>query len=442
MTHEPERQTPFRRWLQHYWPHVLLPLLWVFLCLFSASQYALTSDATFGDALRLSEADWLPWVLLSPVLFVVAERFPVSRGQRIKGIIVNGLMVVVAIAAAEYTFSHLMPRPAQRPANRPGNAAAANAGQFRPPPPGYGPGFDGQGAPPPPDANGDFFPMDPPPGGRPPPPGRGPRGGGPPPPPPSDAPRPARPDQGPLLHVLQFHMPMSILIVMAAHSYSYARRVQEKERMAAMLSSSLSEAKLGALQMQLQPHFLFNALNAVSSLVHSNPQGADDMISNLSELLRRALTANRQREVTLTEELRFLECYLEIERVRFGDRLAVHWKIEETARAALVPVLILQPIVENAVRHGIERRSVDVGEVTIEAAVESGRLRVSVTDNGPGLPGGKVGAPKGHGIGVGNSQARLESIHGPAASLRLENVPEGGCCVTLEMPFNPKKNET
>jgi LytS/YehU family sensor histidine kinase len=235
-------------------------------------------------------------------------------------------------------------------------------------------------------------------------------------------------------HLLHFHLPICLFTVMAAHAYAYFRRYQEKERKAVELAAGLAEARLLALQMQLQPHFLFNALNAMSALVHTNPQAADDMITNLSELLRRSLNAGRQREVPLGEELSYVQCYLEIERVRFGSRLTVEWQIADDARAAQVPVLCLQAIVENAIRHGIERRQQDVGRVRIAAERAGDLLRVTVTDNGPGVAPGET-RPRGHGVGLGNTRSRLATLHGEAAAVRLENVPAGGCRAVVTLPF-------
>ncbi|MEY4488734.1 MAG: hypothetical protein RIQ79_1242, partial [Verrucomicrobiota bacterium] len=244
---------------------------------------------------------------------------------------------------------------------------------------------------------------------------------------------------GPFRHLLQFHLPVALFVLMAAQANSAFLGLRERERRAAELTASLAEAKLAALQAQLQPHFLFNALNALATVVHRDAAQADEMINNLAELLRRSLNAGKRPEVTLGEELDHLACYLAIERVRFGDRLQVDWRIEDAARPALLPVLALQPILENAVKHGVERRRESVGRIIIAASVEAGRLRVTITDNGPGpdLDSAAVAAPvrPGHGIGLANTRARLHALHGDAAGVTLEPAVGGGCRVTVTLPL-------
>ena len=184
----------------------------------------------------------------------------------------------------------------------------------------------------------------------------------------------------------------------------------------------------------MQPHFLFNALNATAALVRRDPDAAEEMIANLSELLRLALAVRDRHEVPLEQELKHVDSYLEIERVRFGDRLVVEREIAEEARPAYVPVLILQPLVENAIRHGIERRAVDVGRIKITAEIAGERLRLVVTDNGPGLSSSGP-ARRGHGVGLDNSRARLAALHGDGASIKLATGPAGGCVNTIELPL-------
>jgi len=371
------------------WPYFVISALWLMLAALFASQLGLSGALPWSVALKHSLAEWLPWVVLSPLIFWLAERFPVERPRWWRGIAINLPVAMVAIVLAEAVFQAIA-RPPDQGASRVRREAGGPADEEGPAGPERrrGPGVEGR----------------------------------------------TGPFNGPMQHLLHFHLPICLFTGMAAHAYAYFRRYQEKERREIELQASLAEARLLALQMQLQPHFLFNALNAVSTLVHTNPQAADDMIANLCELLRRALSAGAHREITLRQELDYLECYLGIERVRFGSRLEVAWEVADTTRTAIVPVLILQPIVENAVRHGVERRLGEIGRIRITAETVADRLRITVTDNGPGLPAVPT-PPRGHGVGVDNTRARLATLYGDAAFLQLANVPEGGCRCMLELPL-------
>jgi sensor histidine kinase YesM len=183
--------------------------------------------------------------------------------------------------------------------------------------------------------------------------------------------------------------------------------------------------------MQLNPHFLFNTLNAIASLMHKDVKLADRMITRLADLLRYALESTDAHEVPLRQELSFLERYLEIEKTRFGSRLTVRMEIPEQALDALVPNLILQPLVENAIKHGIERRS-KPGLIELRAVCEDQCLRLTLTDNGPGLPA-QPSARKG--IGVANTRARLAELYGAAHTFELRDAEGGGVVVEVTLPL-------
>jgi two-component system LytT family sensor kinase len=183
--------------------------------------------------------------------------------------------------------------------------------------------------------------------------------------------------------------------------------------------------------MQLHPHFLFNTLNAISTLVHKDPEVADRMIARLSDLLRLTLENIGVQEVRLAQELEFLERYLEIERMRFPDRLEVRMRIAPETLDARAPYLILQPLVENAIRHGIAPRSTR-GRVEVRAERKNGMLILEVRDDGPGI------SPKANpkkGLGISSTRARLEKLYGAAHRFDLSNASEGGLVVTLAWPF-------
>ena len=203
---------------------------------------------------------------------------------------------------------------------------------------------------------------------------------------------------------------------------------RSRERAAAM-EMRLREAQLDLLRAQLRPHFLFNALNAISELVHEDPERADRMIDHLSELLRASIDAGDRQLATLDEELRLVEHYLAIQRVRFGDRLTVIVDAPPETRAVRVPHLMLQPLVENALVHGVGPRAAG-GTIRIAAERADDRLILTIDDDGVGLG---AAAPA-DGVGLSNTRARLASLFGRDASLQLAGRPEGGARLSLAVP--------
>jgi hypothetical protein len=224
------------------------------------------------------------------------------------------------------------------------------------------------------------------------------------------------------------------LIAAGIHALDYYRQYQEKSLAASQLEAQLAQTKLHLLKMQLHPHFLFNTLNSISALLHVDVEQADLMIERLGDFLRLTLDHSTAQEVTLREELEFLNCYLSIEQIRLQDRLAVTIDAEPHTLDAPVPSLILQPIVENAVRHGIAPRA-GAGRLEISARHHGPVLTLTVHDNGPGLAA--VNGKNGKGMGLAITRARLERLYGAHHRLELVNVPEGGLLVTLEIPFQP-----
>ena len=200
------------------------------------------------------------------------------------------------------------------------------------------------------------------------------------------------------------------LIIIAVHALLYYRRFRASELEQAALKTQLAQARLSALKMQLHPHFLFNTLHSISSLVLEDPPKANSMIARLGDFLRLTLDHSGQQLVTLKEETEFLRCYLEIEQVRFGDRLTVEFQIEPATLAAEVPHLILQPVVENAIQHAIAPRATP-GAIQVAAKQTSGLLRLEVTDDGPGLTISS-NALESQGLGLKNVRARLEQLYG------------------------------
>jgi two-component system LytT family sensor kinase len=225
------------------------------------------------------------------------------------------------------------------------------------------------------------------------------------------------------------------LIAAGIHALDYYRQYEERALAASQLEAQLAQTKLHLLKTQLHPHFLFNTLNSISALLHEDIEQADLMIERLGDFLRLTLQHSTAQEVTLREELEFLNCYLSIEQIRLQERLVIAIDVEPHALDARVPSLILQPIVENAIRHGIAPRA-SAGRLEIHARHQRSLLALTVRDNGPGLspsPNGKTGK----GMGLAITRARLERLYGIHHRFELVNSPEGGLVVTLEIPFQP-----
>lgn len=222
------------------------------------------------------------------------------------------------------------------------------------------------------------------------------------------------------------------LIVGFVYLFDHYQESRDREVITAQLETRLAQAQLQSLRLQLQPHFLFNTLNTISSMIYENPRAADEMIARLSDLLRLTLRNSQSQEVTLAEELEFLNLYLEIMRARFEERLVVRVSVEPDTRCAMVPQLILQPLVENSIRHAIDPR----GYVTIDirSARENGSLVLEVIDDGPGIKAEKM-ATLGNGIGLSNTAQRLRQLYGEAHDFALTNAEGGGLAVRVSVPF-------
>lgn len=224
-----------------------------------------------------------------------------------------------------------------------------------------------------------------------------------------------------------------VLIVDVRQAATSGQRYRAAELQVEKLERSFSEARLVALRMQLDPHFLFNALNTISSEVTHDPKLARRMIEHLGELLRRSLDLQGEQQIPLADELAFLDHYLAIQRLRFGDRLSIEITIDPDALAVLVPSLLMQPLVENAIRHGISGRA-GGGMIRIDARQAGGRLEIRVADDGVGLPSGWTGASD-TGVGLSITRERVLGLH-PIGEARFAIGPrvDGGTEVTMSFP--------
>lgn len=217
------------------------------------------------------------------------------------------------------------------------------------------------------------------------------------------------------------------------YAIDFYRRFRERELTAARLEAGMHEARLAALRMELNPHFLFNALNAVAGLVRRREHDAAvRALARLGDLLRHTLDRQAAHESPLEDELVMLRLYLEIEQIRFHDRLMIREEIDPAVLDALVPTLILQPLVENAIRHGVARTP-GPGRVTIVAERAAGELRLVVGDSGGGF---EATGAVGNGVGLSNTRARLEQLYGGRARLETRTVPAGGAEVVVTLPYH------
>jgi two-component system, LytTR family, sensor kinase len=239
-----------------------------------------------------------------------------------------------------------------------------------------------------------------------------------------------------------------LLIVLVAHAVSYYGKMRERELRATQLETQLTKAHLQTLKSHLQPHFLFNTLHSISALMLTDVPAADRMMTSLSDLLRMTLEDNGTQLTTLGREMEFLDVYLDIEKTRFEDRLRIVFDVAPECLDAQVPHLLLQPLVENAVRHGVSKRSAN-GEIRLGARRENGDLHIRIRDNGPGLSASFIGNSNNgksnsgelnnveskRGLGLSLTRERLLALYGSRQSCEIRNLSEGGAEVSLRMPY-------
>ncbi len=343
---------------------------WVAISVMMALQLGLLDHDNAEVAMRFAATQLLPWAFLTPLIIWLSSVFTLEKGRRQRTVWTH-LAACVAISILLGVLSYRVgPKPVARRV-----APASPASALREP----------------------------------------------------------LPPRRVILRRATFQLPVYWAIVGVAHAFLFYERAKARERRATELAARLAQARLQTLQMQLNPHFLFNTLNSIASLVHENPQAADEMITSLSDFLRLTLKLSDRQEVTLREELDFLDHYLAIEQVRFGDRLRVEKQVEPAVLDALVPVLVLQPLVENAIKHGIEEQSAP-GVVRITATQTGDTLHLRVADNGRGISEDERFK---EGLGLVNTRARLKELAGIAASLKLHTPPEGGFVAELQLPCRP-----
>jgi two-component system, LytTR family, sensor kinase len=354
--------------------------VWGALVLLFGAPLALRGGFSWRQAMSFGATFWAPWLLFLPAVAWLSFRFPIERKRLFRNVglhLVVCLIVVGTSRAAFGIFDDYFPWP-QR-AEPPGRSPDWKSARLGPP---------GVSA---------------------------------------------------LRLYFRLHAAVDVLVYWSLVGFCQAimnfQRSQERERRAAELEASLTSAKLQALRMQINPHFLFNTLNSIAALVYVNPRAADEMLGDLSVLLRRSFDSMEEQEIPLAQELEFIGAYLNIEQKRFGDRLRLEQSVPEDLLKALVPSLILQPLVENAIRHGIEPQR-GSGLISIEARQEDKHLHLIVRDNGRGLADADSSSSARHGIGVANTQARLRGLYGPDQSFSFGKAEPQGCQVDIHLPFH------
>jgi hypothetical protein len=378
-------------------------LVWVIFFALVSVFPALDGAFSYGQTFRMTVDRWYPWVGLSPLVFWFTLRFPVEwrswRWRLLAHLAAAALLVIASAWLSQVAIVHDRPFEHQR-----------WGGDFEHrPPPSERPEQDHGGLRTPPEFDGDRMVGGP----------MGFRGGR---------------HEPPIYVRAGFNLPIYLTIVSLCHAFFYFRRTQQREHRALELETQLGHARLQSLRMQLQPHFLFNTLNAISTLVQTNPSVAQEMIASLGQMLRLSLDSAPNPEVPLEQELKFLDAYLEIAQMRFGDRLEVRFDVAPATGDALVPTFILQPLVENAVRHGIEPGTAR-GTIEINVRHTGETLCLSIRDTGVGLAEEAAGGAQ-NGIGIANTRARLQSLYPGRHHFVVRNAAAGGCVAELEIPFH------
>lgn len=361
--------------------------LWGALVLLFAAPLALTGQVSWPQAVTFGGSFWALWLLFLPVVAWLSFRFPIERKSLFRNVALHllaCLLVVGAHRAAPFRavgriFLH-SPQRSEPPGRSPDSNADNPVPRLLPPPNPFG-----------------VFRS--------------------------------------VLDVLVYWSLVGVCLAIANF-----RSSRERERRAAELEARLTIAKLQALRMQINPHFLFNTLNSIAALVYVNPRMADEMLGDLSELLRRSLDSMEEQEIPLARELEFIGAYLSIEQKRFGERLRVEQSVPDELRKALVPALMLQPLVENAIRHGIEPRR-GPGLIVIEAKQHDNHLHLMVRDNGRGLPDAHVNSSVTRGIGLTNTIARLQALYGQDQGFSCGRAEPHGCRVDIHLPFHTQPVE-
>jgi two-component system, LytTR family, sensor kinase len=333
-------------------------------------------SAAINGRIAVAAIEALCWMVLTPVLFALVGRVDFDSSRRLRSERWRGLLLIALVTVASAALLGLIGRELREV----------------------------------------FTPF----------PGRGGRGGG----------RGGGPNEAVRLWFGFFNsLILALGVVATGVARAYSLRLRARRDQAIQLTSQLAEARLDALRRQLDPHFLFNTLNAISSLVERDPRGVRRMIARLGDLLRHSFEGGQESEVTLRRELALLDLYIDIVKVRFQDRLVVDIRIDDAVLDALVPTFILQPLVENAVKHGVERRT-EGGRVTVEATRDADALVLRVVNDAPADAPVAASPTSRTGVGIRNTRARLEQLYGARQRFTLERDTERGVVAEVRLPFH------
>lgn len=354
---------------------------WVTLLTLTAGSMYVAGFLPFGLAVQAALALWGPYALMTPVVFLIVRRFPLNQGRWRANIWVHLLSSILFVAACEAASTGL--KNLLQPI-----VAAEMAGR----------------------ATGDFGPLRKPeeiPPGLP------------------------KPSARMMIFKAQFNLPLYWVIVAFAHALQATNKLRERERQAAEMAAHLAKAQLAGLRTQLQPHFLFNTLNSISALIPHNAKTANEMVMDLSDLLRMSLRDPQQDEILLSEELKLLGHYVDIQRLRFGERLIFQLDVNDDTMSTPVPPLLLQPLVENAIRYGVEP-SEQPEHITVRARLAETTMVLEVI-NTCQLPSEISASPPSTGLGLANTRARLAAIYGEAHSFEAGPLSNGGFRVQVKI---------
>jgi two-component sensor histidine kinase len=373
-------------------------LSWGFVAVLLGLQATVSKQDPWEQMLLPGIRDWLPWAVATPLIFRLAQRLPIDRQRWRLALPVHILCAVAAVLVIQWWRHEVQHATGLLP---PYSQAPMTFATSNPQPPGTGEmkaplhSFSGPGGQGPQSLPSPQSPQSP----------YGPAG-------PSD-----------MLWLATYQLSIYLMLMSGAHTLTFYRRSLDRE-------SSLAIARAEAQKMQLQPHFLFNTLNMIAELVHEEPDKADAMLIALSGLLRLTMETAGEQELPLRRELEFIERYLTIMHARFEDRLKFQLGIDPATHAALVPTFLLQPLVENAIEHGLGP-SMSGGVISIRSRRVGDELHLCVSDNGVGLADARPGA---EGIGLGNTRNRLRELYGDAARLDMQDT--GGLIVDIRIPFH------
>jgi len=371
----------------------VLTLLWITIALVFWLQNALIDGWPWTIALRLAVIDWGPWIVFSPFVLWLGRAAHIDQKTWKWAVPLHFAACLATVVLFETIFSYGAER-----------RTLAHFNQRHRLPTARGEGLDDTGF------------------------------GAPPGPPPRVWPSFQHPGARRFSHA-RFTFPVYCVLLAAAHAMAFHRRSLERERQAMRAEASLAEARLAMLQAKLNPHFLFNTLNSITHFVRESPQQAEDMIASLSELLRSVLANADQREVSLATEMSFIDSYLAIQQIRFGERLQVTREVDPNALVAAVPTLLLQPLVENAVIHGIAPQRAG-GKLAIKVMRREERLRIEIADTGVGLEAPRSVRHSSSGLGLGVTRERLRSLYQTRHTFTLGPNAGGGALAVIDIPYH------